>query len=152
MFFIVFFPVTVLLQGQFKVKTTTLFQPHFNVVSTLKPQRCLNVESTTSVQLSNTTIFQPYFNVDVWLLFQRWYNVVVPAGLLLGELCLCCAETDGSHHIHVVDTMKPRCYRGIASFKWIVHFTLLLTSSRSSKWEGSRIAVSHVAMFNTWLR
>ena len=59
------FSVTVLIQGQFKVETTSSLQPHFNVVSTLKPQRCINVEITTSVQRSNTTISQPYFNVDV---------------------------------------------------------------------------------------
>jgi len=29
------FPVTVLLQGQFKVETKTSLQPHFNVVSTV---------------------------------------------------------------------------------------------------------------------
>ena len=48
-----YYSVTVLLQGQFKVETTTLFQPHFNVVSTLKPQRQYNFQ------------IQPYFNVDV---------------------------------------------------------------------------------------
>ena len=78
-FFIVF-TVTLLLQGQFKVETTTSFQPHFNVETTTSFQPHFNVETTTSVQLSNTTILQPCFNVNVWPLFQRWYSVVVPAG------------------------------------------------------------------------
>ena len=39
--------VTVLLQGQFKVETTTSFQPQFNVVSTLKLQAYFNLVSST---------------------------------------------------------------------------------------------------------
>ena len=56
-----YYSVTVLLQGQFKVETTTLFQPHFNrnVVSTVKSQRQSNL------QIQVTTIFQPCFNVDM---------------------------------------------------------------------------------------
>jgi len=45
-FFIVL-SVTVLLQGQFKVETTTLFQPSFNQVST-----------------TSTVKSQPYFNLS----------------------------------------------------------------------------------------
>jgi len=48
-FFIVF-SVTVLLQGQFKVETTTSFQ------------RCINIETTT--------LFQPHFN-HISTLYQR---------------------------------------------------------------------------------
>jgi len=37
----------------------------------LNPQRCLNVEITTSVQLSNTTIFQRWCVTVVSKLLQR---------------------------------------------------------------------------------
>ena len=81
-----YYSVTVLLQGQFEVETTTLFQPHFNhnLISTTF-QRCINIEITTlfqphfnlnvvsmvksqrqsNLQIQVTTIFQPCFNVDM---------------------------------------------------------------------------------------
>jgi len=69
-------------QMDINVETTTLFQPSFNLLSTLKPQRSFNIEITTSVQLSNTTIFQPYFT----LMCDRCINVVVSAGNIINDV------------------------------------------------------------------
>ena len=81
-FFNLFLVIITFYRSGFDTRDETNMKNHsLTKLSTLKLQRCLNVEITTSVQLSNTTIFQPCFNFDVWPLYQCWYNVVVPAGL-----------------------------------------------------------------------
>jgi len=82
-FFIVF-TITVLLQGQFKVETTTSFQPHFKVVSTLKPQpyfnqvsisnqSCINVETATLSQRWNHNVSTTFKYNHISTIFQSWY-------------------------------------------------------------------------------
>ena len=50
----------------------------FNDVSMLKSQQCVNVNITTSVQISNPTVSMT--------LVQCCYNVVVPTGLAVGRM------------------------------------------------------------------
>jgi len=65
-FFNLFLVIITFYRSGFDTRDETNMKNHsLTKLSTLKLQRCLNVEITTSVQLSNTTIFQPCFNFDV---------------------------------------------------------------------------------------
>ena len=104
---LLFFSVTVLLQGQFKVETTTsfqscinveattLFKPHFNVVSTLKPQPYFNLVSTTfqrCIYVETTTLFQPSFN-HISTMYQPSFNHIKYNHISM-LMCDCCINVD----------------------------------------------------------
>ena len=67
----------------YKVNSRLKQQPHFNVVSTLKPQRCINVEITTF----------KYNHIST--MFQRWCVTVV------STLIQCCCACSGDS-VHVL--------------------------------------------------